>query len=211
MISGRNCQSAKGKCDPTEVWRKVQNLKKSPKICHLKLSLKLKVFNCRNSNIVETSEDRIQKIILTASVNITTPRSELAIRSKNASSELDAASVTGNSEQGEHMGTTASFETETFSDRNNTLHDLNVNDETRGNTSDEVGDVSIPRTPFDRQSHAHHTTDRQLFSRLKMCPPTNLSSKWTHEVSPSMLYSRLANHKIVEHSPIFPLFEKPHG
>ena len=44
-------------------------------------------------NIVETVEDRIQSAILTAIDNIVGPKIELAIRSINASSERDVASM----------------------------------------------------------------------------------------------------------------------
>ena len=57
------------------------------------------------NNIVNTVEDRIQNAILTAIAKI-----ELAIRSKNASSGRDATSVTANSERGEHVGFSVSFE-----------------------------------------------------------------------------------------------------
>ena len=84
-------------------------------------------FNERNdremSNIVDTVEDRIQKAIMTAIDNIIAPKIELAIRSINAPSGRDVASVTANSERGEHIGINASFE-------NATLHVSNVNDET---------------------------------------------------------------------------------
>ena len=78
---------------------------------------------------VDTVEDRIQSEILAAMDNIITPRIELAVKSVNASSGRDVASVTANSECGERIGITASFEN--VSKRNNTLHELNANDETR--------------------------------------------------------------------------------
>ena len=77
------------------------------------------------SNIVDTVEDRIQNAILTAIDSIVAPKIELAIRSINASSGRDVTSVTANSERGEHIGITAPFEN--VSERNNTLHVLNVN------------------------------------------------------------------------------------
>ena len=83
-----------------------------------------------------------------------TPRIDLAVRSKNVSSGRDAASVTPNSEGGEHTRITASFEN--VSDRDNTFHELPSIDETRGNISDEVRQLSVPRTHFDRQSNTHH-------------------------------------------------------
>ena len=48
-------------------------------------------------NIVDTFEDRMQNAILTAIDKIITPGIELAVKSINASSTRDAASVTANS------------------------------------------------------------------------------------------------------------------
>ena len=64
------------------------------------------------SNIVATVEDRIKNAILTAIDSIVAPKVELAIMSKNAPSALDLTSVAANSQQGEHVGITASFENE---------------------------------------------------------------------------------------------------
>ena len=47
-------------------------------------------------NIVNTVENRIQNAILTAIDNIVPPKTELAIRSINASSGRDATSVSAN-------------------------------------------------------------------------------------------------------------------
>ena len=107
------------------------------------------------SNIVDTVEDRIQNEVLTAMDNNITPRIELAVRSINVSSGRDAARVTANSKGGERIGITASFEN--VSERNNTFHELNANDGTRGNIPFEVNELSVPRTHFDRQPHAHHS------------------------------------------------------
>ena len=107
------------------------------------------------NNIVDTVEDRIQNAILTAIENIVAPKIELAIRSINASSGRDATSVTANSERGERVGINASFEN--ASENNNTLPVPNVNDETRLNIPDEVSELSVPETRFDRQPQTHHT------------------------------------------------------
>ena len=107
------------------------------------------------SNIVDTVEDRIQNAILTAFDNIVAPKIELAIRSINASSGRDVTSVTANSERGDHVGINASFEN--ASGNNNTLGVSNVNDETRHNIPDEVSELSVPETHFDRQAHTHHS------------------------------------------------------
>ena len=106
------------------------------------------------SNIVDTVEDRIQNAILTAIENIVAPKIELAIRSINASSGRDVTSVIANSERGERVGINASFEN--ASENNNTLHVPSVNDETRLNIPDEVGELSVPETRFDRQPPTPH-------------------------------------------------------
>ena len=106
------------------------------------------------SNIVETVEDRIQNAILTAIENIVAPKIELAIRSINASSGRDATSVSANSDRRERVGINASFEN-AFKN-NDTLDASNVTDETRHNNPDEVSEMSVPETPFDRQADTHH-------------------------------------------------------
>ena len=106
------------------------------------------------SNIVDTVEDRIQNAILTAIENIVAPKIELAIRSINASSGRDVTSVIANSERGERVGINASIEN--ASENNNTLHVPSVSDETRLNIPDEVGELSVPETRFDRQPHNPH-------------------------------------------------------
>ena len=107
------------------------------------------------SNIVDTVEDRIQNAILAAIDNIVTPKIELAIRSIKASSGRDATSVSANSERKEHVGINAFFEN--ASGNNKKLSVSNVNDETRHNIPDEVTELWVPETHFDRQPHTHHT------------------------------------------------------
>ena len=107
------------------------------------------------SNIVGTVEDRIQNAILTGIDNIVAPKIELAMRSMNAASGQDVTSLTANSEHGEHAGNNSTFEN--ASENNNTLHISNVNDETRHNIPDEVSELSVPKTHFDRQTHTHHS------------------------------------------------------
>ena len=116
------------------------------------------------SNIVDTVEDRIQNAILTATDNIVAHKIQLAIRSINASSGRDVISVTANSERGEHVGINTPFEN--ASGNSNTLHVSNVNDETRNNISDEVSELSVPETRFDRQAHTHHTN--QMFENFSV-------------------------------------------
>ena len=113
------------------------------------------------SNIIDTVEDRKQNAVLTAVDNINTPKSELAIRSINASSGRDVTSVSANSERREHVGINAFFEN--ASGNNNTLGVSNVNDETRHNIPDEVSELSVPETHFDRQPHTHHSKNVACF------------------------------------------------
>ena len=120
-------------------------------------------------NIIDTVEDRIQNAILTAIDNIVAPKIELAIRSINASSGRDVASVSATSERREHVGINASCGnvSQDASGNNNTLRVSNANDETRHNIPDEVSELSVPGIYFDRQPHTHHnkqekTTDQQL-------------------------------------------------
>ena len=93
------------------------------------------------SNFVDTVEDRIHNSILATIDNIITPRIELAVSSINASSGRDAASGTANSERGERVGTTDTFEN--ISEKSNTFHELSANNETRRNVRDEVSDLSF--------------------------------------------------------------------
>ena len=106
------------------------------------------------NNIIETVEDRIQNAILTAIDNIVAPKIELAIRSINTSSGWDGTSVSANSQRREHAGINAFFEN--TSENNNKLNTTNENDETRQNIHDEVSELSVPGTRFDRQPHTHH-------------------------------------------------------
>ena len=107
------------------------------------------------NNIIDTVEDRIQNAILTAIDNIVAPKIELAVRSINASSGRDVTSVSANSERKERVGINASLES---ASRNNDALDVsNVNDETRHKIPDEVSELSVPETNFDRQAHTHHT------------------------------------------------------
>ena len=110
------------------------------------------------NNVVDTVEDRIQNAILTAIENIVAPKIELAIRSKDASSGWDGTSVSANSVRRERVRIDASFEN--ASKNNDTLDAWNVNDETRHNNPDEVSELSVPETYFDRQAHTHHSTQQ---------------------------------------------------
>ena len=105
-------------------------------------------------NIIDTVQNRIQNSIMTGIDTIITAKFELAVRSMNASSRRVATSVTANSECRDYIGITASFEN--LSEMNYTLHVFNTIDETRNDIVDEVGELSVPRTHFDRQPHTHH-------------------------------------------------------
>ena len=111
-------------------------------------------------NIIETVEKKIQSALLSAMDNLLTPRFELAVRSMNASSRLDTVSVTAILECGEQVHIISSFEY--LSDSHNTVHELNVNDETRGNIPDEVSDFPVPRTHYDRQLHTYYKKKADL-------------------------------------------------
>ena len=100
------------------------------------------------NNIVDTVGDRIQNAILTTIDNIVAPKIEIVIRSINASSGRDLTSVSANSEHRERVGINTS--SENASENNNTLGVSNVNDETRHNIPDEVCELSVPVTHFDR-------------------------------------------------------------
>ena len=91
---------------------------------------------------------------MTAIDIIVAPKIELAIRSINASSGRDVTSVSANSERREHAGINASFEN--ASENNNKLNATTENDETRQSIHDEVSELSVPGTHFDRQPHTHH-------------------------------------------------------
>ena len=111
------------------------------------------------SNIIDTVEDRIQNAILTAVDNIVAPKIELAIKSINSYSGRDVTSLSANSKRSEHVGVNASFEN--ASRNNNTLGVSNVNDETRHDIPDDVSELSVPETHFNRQPHTHHIVTGQ--------------------------------------------------
>ena len=116
------------------------------------------------NNIIDTVENRIQNAILIAIENIVAPKIDLAIRSKNAPSGQAATSVSVNSERREHVGINAFFEN--ASGNNNTQGVSNGNDETRHNNPDEVSELPVPETHFDRQTHTHHSKEFHFCSFL---------------------------------------------
>ena len=83
-----------------------------------------------------------------------TSRIALVVRSLNKSSGRYAASVTANSECGQQVGSIAFFEN--LSDENNTCHELNESDATRGYIPDQVSEFPVARLFFDPQPHTHH-------------------------------------------------------
>ena len=108
------------------------------------------------SNIVDMVEDRIRNAVLTAIDNIVAPKIELAIRSINASSGRGVTSVLANSESRERTGANTSFENASENNNENRLSVTNENDGTRCNIQDEVSELSVAGTHFDRQPHTHH-------------------------------------------------------
>ena len=127
-------------------------------------------FNERNdremSNIIDTVEDRIQNAILTAIDNIVAPKIELAIRSINAYSGRDVTTVAANSERWEHIGINAPFEN--AFENNNIPHISNLNDKTRHNIPEEVSELSVPETHFDRQAHTHLSCSHRVAPGLHL-------------------------------------------
>ena len=159
-------------------------------------------------NNIDTVEDRIQNATLTANGYIVAPKIEqieLAIRSINASSGRDATSVSANSERREHVGIKATLEI--ASGNNNTLGVSNVNYETRHNIPDEVSEVSVPETHFDRQPHTHHLVTGQAaqtnqlpgFLTGRILTPRNLPSHQCQNLSTQV--SQDNNLPMVEQSP----------
>ena len=141
------------------------------------------------SNIIDTVEDRIQNATLTAIDNIAASKTELRIRSINASSGRDVFSVTANSERGEHVGVNAPFEN--VSGNNNLLQVSNVNDETRLNIPDEVTELSVPETHFDRQTYTHHMVTGQTTQTIQI--PEFLTGRFlTPRISPSHQHQNLS-------------------
>ena len=102
---------------------------------------------------VDTVEDKIQNGILSAFDRNITSSIESALRLTKVSSGRNFAGVSANSQRGEHIGITCSLEN--ASDGKNTIHDFDANDETCGNIPDEVDEISVSKTHFDRQSHSN--------------------------------------------------------
>ena len=117
---------------------------------------------------------------LTAIDSIITPKIELVIRLMNESSGQDAASVTGHSARGERMVITASFENK--SGRNNTFHEINANDGIWGILPDEVSELSVSRSHFDRQSITHHSFNTKHYHSNSSDHGSECCTKCIHPV-----------------------------
>ena len=110
--------------------------------------------NGEMGNIVDTIEDRIQNAFLTTIDSNNTPIIELANTSIKAFSGQDATSVMMSLEGGERIRKTASLEN--ISEKNNTLHVFNTNDQTRNEIPYEVSELPVLGIHSGRQPHAHH-------------------------------------------------------
>ena len=157
------------------------------------------------SNIIDTVEDRIQNAILAAIDNIVAPKIELTIRSINAPSGQDVTSVSANLEYREQVGINASFEN--ASGNNNTLGVSNINDETRHNNRDELSELSLPETRFNRQPQIHHmvtgqTAQPNQFSEFLTGRNVTPRDPPTHQYqNPSTQVSQDNNLPVLERTP----------
>ena len=156
-------------------------------------------------NIVDTVEDRLQKAIMTTIDSVIIPKIELALRSINAWSGREATSGMANSERGEHIEITAPLDN--VSERNNTLHVLNLKDESRNKIADKTKELSVPGTRFDRQQHTHHMVTGQT-SQTNQIPgfltgwspkPREQESHHYHKLSTQV--SNAFNLPMVAHAP----------
>ena len=142
---------------------------------------------------------------MTAIDIILAPKIELAIRSIIASFGRDATSVTTNSQPGEHVGITVPFEK--ASENTNKMHMSIVNDETRDIIPDEVSELSVPETRFDRQSQNHHMVTGQtaetnqilLFLTGRNLTPRNPPSRQHQRLSAQVLHDNFL--PMVEQTP----------
>ena len=158
-------------------------------------------------NNVQTVEEKIRNVILTAIESIVSLKIDLANRSIITSAGQDATSVTPNSERVEHIGITAP--SQNVSESNESLHVLNVvnvNDGTQNFFPDKVNELSVPGTPFDRQPHTYHkvTEKKQQTSQIPEFPigfqhhatyhHTNIRT-CQHKHHKSSIYHCLNNHE----------------
>ena len=73
--------------------------------------------------------------------------------------------MSANSEHREHVGINASFEN--ASENNNALGVSNVIDEARHDIQDEVSELSLPETRFNRQPEIYHTSIKNVVLIMK--------------------------------------------
>ena len=115
------------------------------------------------------------------------------------------ASVSANSERTEHVGFLASFEN--ASGNNKILNVTNANDETRLNVPDEVSELSVPETHFDRQAHTPHmvtgktTQTNQIPEFLPGRTLTSLNQPSNQHHNLSTQVSQDNNLRMVERTP----------
>ena len=97
--------------------------------------------------------------------------------------------MSANSERREHPGVNDSFENE--SQNNNTLGVTNKNDETRHNIQEEVSELSVPGTHFDRQPQTHHMVTGQT-AQINQFPELLTGRILTPRNPPSHQYQNLS-------------------
>ena len=106
-------------------------------------------------NVADTFENSLQDSILAAVIDNVTPRIELVVKLMKASSGRGDASVLVGFKRVGQPGVTTSLES--ASERTIVFHEFNLTDKTRGYDLDEVGEIQVPRTHYDQQSHIHPT------------------------------------------------------
>ena len=116
-------------------------------------------------NVITTIETKVRDAILTAIESLVVPGVELAIKSVNAFYGRDVSSVVPDPNQKEFPGNIEGLQM-TASSRINSITELNKIDETRGNITNESGDLSINGKDFDRQTRTHHRHEIEMLYKL---------------------------------------------
>ena len=111
--------------------------------------------------------------------------------------------MSANSERREQVGINASFEK--ASGNNNTLGVSNVNDKTRHNIPDEVSELSVPETTFDRQPQTHHMVTGQT-AKTNQFPEFLTGRILTPRNPPSHQYQNLSTQVSKDNN--LPVFEQ---
>ena len=111
--------------------------------------------------------------------------------------------MTANSERGEHVGISASFEN--ASGNKIVIHVSTVNDETSHDNPDEVSELSVPETRFDRQTHTHHMVTAQT-AQTNQIPEFLTGRILTPRNPPSHQYQNLSTQ--VSQGNILPMVEQ---